>query len=1602
MNNDIYININSGIVSTKNFNQTGSSWSGTVKSNLNVCNNDLIIEYLISNSNWSNPNIARYRDCLNRLYCVDYRLYYAGLVPNITPDNAYNDIYGLINTAYFRNLNNEIKKTINSYQNSLVSRSLNTNCIDNIERNNTFVNYQANKIPVDSTIYNDLCDIASLYQHYKKIYYKSCNIENIYSYISLYNDIFPGGEPDIKKTWLEIILSRQDKNGITINEAYTNLRNIMLTMGRYDVLNNKLLIYDNNIKYRESFDNIRRALVIPETIFFDLCNISELFNKYMKYINENNNKIIDFFDKFEIFIKSNEEDIINEQTKILLNKLTNLAVNKALNIPPINQVSDNLRIFLEKLQIFFPNFNFVGHEPIDIYKNILEEAISINNNIIEDKIKKYKMYTRFANYLNSYSNIPRDIVVIFREINNNNFPLDQYDFVNHKIKIDYLVIGNNYNSLLNLFNTNSIFLDKDKVFNSIWDFLSINVLLALFNNNNTLLKKLKDGDLNLAEFNQLKQILRDENYKFFLNIDHFDGRYLNINDKYQFFIELGSIFKSINDDIKKGKDRKMYYPKISKLFTTYNIIDGANPITDTNIYRLLNNINNTSDNIHKEELKRILRLLSFIYENDINTNKINFNKLLNSDNIDLINNLIEFTKDIDNDEYFKIYNMIDNINNKFYIKISKNMQIPKQNINIPQIFGKYREIQNVPAQRSLDNIPDINYNLKFITAYNLSKMSIIIAEDIEKIINLIIQYVNTFRNPAIPPPARNALVVEMEIRNDSLEFINNGILTPNFRAWIEYNKSLNNFVNFRAVDYNNRIIFLDKLELMNKNGYLNIDNMRTKIIDRYGNIRPTLDYLLTDRNIDKTDNDDKRQLAIINKDLCIADKIKNKELLSGIKIFIIIYNCSKKDKIDNNNNNIYLYLIKNTKEINNRLSIKQKKLNNILNNLENGTCDQNEIKIIKKVINNKKIIDINITEIILDIPPNNILPQERQKDLYYTLLYISPEDYKLDPYYLFQNYIKSKWDELKGTTVGTLSNTISSILHPFATLEKATNSSINIDFIDFYKYLNKLMTDKIGNYWMIYLYFNFDSKNITIEDLNKIFDNLNKGIFIQNKINTLRSIIQKNSIQLKKIGKEQNYKLRYFMTNKFHLILPGFEDGNKILFKQLYNILTECCKQNYLFLNGLELIKEKININTENDEKLISNLEIFSNDQLIIDYFTSLENGEADNNQIDYIIRYINNCDSYIKDNQQIKIFYNQYITNVVGNNYDLEYDSQYKLYYILEDILKTSTFLSEITQETITTTKDTITQYANDYATEKMITYFGSAPTNLNEQINTAIDIGKILLPVAGLSYAAYATKNAISNLIYPDSNKNLENTTKLIVTKNDFKKSENTLLIGLSAAYGVYNIVNLTKQLYNLVVMYINYHAGIIDAPLPDYNICGTIIQTLISSAISMFLINKKGGSRLPDDEQSNEIIKLKDENKTEGIFREMLNWLYNKISELLGLNNYTPINNKDLQITNNKKSFENIYTHLKENFEYDPDNIFKDIEKNEYPDQIKIIETLNNRYNNFMKLTSNQFINLTKKDKKKIKIIIADIVNLELNLFKGSKQYTFINALKTFLNK
>ena len=52
--------------------------------------------------------------------------------------------------------------------------------------------------------------------------------------------------------------------------------------------------------------------------------------------------------------------------------------------------------------------------------------------------------------------------------------------------------------------------------------------------------------------------------------------------------------------------------------------------------------------------------------------------------------------------------------------------------------------------------------------------------------------------------------------------------------------------------------------------------------------------------------------------------------------------------------------------------------------------------------------------------------------------------------------------------------------------------------------------------------------------------------------------------------------------------------------------------------------------------------------------------------------------------------------------------------------------------------------------------------------------------------------------------------------------------------------------------------------------------------------------------------------------------------------------------------------------------------------------------------MKITTNNSINLSKKDRTKIKKMIAEIINLEINMFKGSNKYTFVHAIKQFFNE
>jgi hypothetical protein len=75
-----------------------------------------------------------------------------------------------------------------------------------------------------------------------------------------------------------------------------------------------------------------------------------------------------------------------------------------------------------------------------------------------------------------------------------------------------------------------------------------------------------------------------------------------------------------------------------------------------------------------------------------------------------------------------------------------------------------------------------------------------------------------------------------------------------------------------------------------------------------------------------------------------------------------------------------------------------------------------------------------------------------------------------------------------------------------------------------------------------------------------------------------------------------------------------------------------------------------------------------------------------------------------------------------------------------------------------------------------------------------------------------------------------------------------------------------------------------------------------------------------------------------------------------------------------------------------------IFEKYILNEYPNQEQIYRKLKKRYEKYMK--SLPEINLSKKDIKKIKISIAKLLDLELNLFKSS-EYTFVNAFDKFIN-
>jgi hypothetical protein len=1469
-------------------------------------------------------------------------------------------------------------------------------------------------------------------------YFFNCENKDIMNYLNIYSDTI---------TFEDC----QSIRNVTadVNVAYNKIKRNILYI---DASLNKLREIEN---YTEIIEIIKSNNNYYNEFFNNLCDLVRFFKIYLEKIEITNKKINEFIGKIDKEYETSRElengEIAVYNTE-LLDNLKQIGLNKTIPI--------ELQHLLSQLSIIF---TFGSNEPIKIYSELEKYAKDQNLNF-EEYENIYKKYTDFFNYLQNYSTVELHKYDVFLEIKLNTFNLSDYDFVNKIINPRYsgITVFENLVSITNSQSPNSDFLDKNIILGLIKSqFMTVGEFTQKLLSYETKYDSLSKGTLSIEGQTEIKQKLYLE-YPEYVNPNEY-----NSDQDYHLFVKLGLLTKKIKYD----PSRKEYYAKIFKFLSTYN-----QDLTKDILYPILSNIIDYNNQVALEELKELKKLikkLDFLYKLMQDQDKKESFDLLTNGNI--IQNLKSFTESIDSDEFFNVSKMMKEINRNELI-----INPYDDSYNIRGMITHYEsQIREPKISNYISKIA--NRYERFVTLYLLLTNKILDAEDTDKNFNLICDYVNAYKNIKLPNREIN-VEIEKFILND-----------PKSRLveYINYNKSLNHKFGYNQ-DHHTYLRLVTLVKQINAAGYLDTNNMTEKIKTYYQDRGLPIDFLFTDKLFETKDLPTK-----IYKDECIINNIKNK-VLSGIKIFIYIYECIDKQINANPNgeyNRIYIYLIKNSTEKNTKKLIRPTKLIKILQKLKIGNADANDIKILKKLHSQKKVKDLDFTSIINLVDEHDA---ENQIYLYNTLLYLAPENYEIDPVTMLDKYLKIKLPALNMT----VSNAYSKIMETYQNIKK-----INLD--DFEEFMNKYLLENIGEYWQFYLYFNFDSRIINKKDLTKIIDNLKNRIYIKKNIITLEKIIQKNKIYLENLSKDLNPKLKYFIVHKW----PQMETNPELL-NQLYNILNECAKQNLSLLNGLDFIKEiggqtlrVVDSEEELLDKIVFMFEVFNNNPINKNVIAKLREGDADDSEIGKIVIYINSSADYISANDMIKIFLNKYSDKLLN----LEYDNQQELFDILGKLAKTSTLLSDIVNQTIEETKDVLVNATDNYIKLKMLntgitipegnilnesnrkelikfgesnidsivkeqltknslpvptgsifdiatdtgyqqeltdltrtridsivkeqlTKYGlpvptgsifdiatdtgyqekivntavekvdtimedkgygyiapskliKTATNTYQTLSTITNIAKPLIATIGIAYATKYVYNKIDQIFGLNTpNTNTQEYGFLLEEYNKYKKHIFVMVSTGLSIYAVQNdLIELAKKYIDLN-LYKNKLPKILDSILLP------TIGSIITGAISFYVKTQSGGS--------SDLISI----NSESLLEKIINFILEQIDKIFGFNNKNPeqsINSDLVKPNKSKQTFETLYVHLKDRLPNDLSDIFSNVELNEHPNQKEILELLKKRYSEFSSLTSNSYLNLSKKDIKNIKKIIAQIVSLEINLFKETDQYTFVKAFKDFMN-
>ena len=1404
-------------------------------------------------------------------------------------------------------------------------------------------------------------------------------------------------------------LYKKTKEQIDEN-AFSYIYETYLKTDNFKLLNSVLKKFnlDNNKGYIDDITNITSYITLSDYniksinkyFWKDLYNIGKLYEKYIEDVQKDIDNIKKIFNISNItaiekgdytFINFLNYFNINQDDNFIKNKYFEklVLINQYKDIKEVNEINKNI---LNKIIEFYSLFKFFNlskkykqienkyEENLNIYK-LINEFQSTFNNYFSDEVANgdtiYEfMLTKIEKYIKEFFNID----IERKKSNNSDRDNGEYMYNKENTKKLYEYFPQINNELINneKKNTNNFFC----LYTYAHSYIDTNsdMLMGTFLKNHLKLFDIVsiyattlDRIIFLQDLTKLSDEYRkdQDNYKY---IDNIKSYILKIDGlKYFNTIVVDEIGYSLDKLI--ILNNKIESSDYNKIITNY-YCDKLQLIEKIKIYYEVFGVDFTSKAID-------LTNLEYKYFPDIEDRKFHFFK---------------FLKDIEKTTLEKIKNDLEifekyvNIIRKDIIKDSKQL-----------LFKYYLQENNEKDNEKIKEYIDYNQAINTITITIYTYESIKSIFTSTQIIN--IDTTNKNKDEEyIKDKIGSELFIEI-LKQTDIKLYLETLLKTNKQSY----SKISNFLNQCAISNIKDKKLSGKKFIIKIINCLNIEDNKDDHFKIYN-------YLINNL-------DDKNSTSIIKKNIMndilnnltgINNTIKKSDIITLIKIY-------ERKLIKDYNIDVFFNLIKAKLEQNVQIDSiisreEQKYLYNLLYTISPDSSLLNFGMLFKNYIMN--IVIIKGKESLKQVPGAILglgaIGLEKVKEK------IGAKDVSslLDIYANKELLVNINSSE----SANDLFNSNKFIEYIASEINNSTIFKSTIKKIHLFESKNPLYQfildtpELLLNTIIIYLYFNFDSIIINLQTVIKIVYSLNYNntkyntvLKIDEKykiidINLLKIIITKHKDQLKQINKEMSIKLSYFIDNKLNYI-----QSNKVYKEQLYDILCEVSKQNIITLNLFNYLNEQKIVNVIIEEeaeipKIINIINFFSLTEFnsLKDMLIKIKEGKCCKEDFEKIITSIDSThigtlttykmfkikyDKYIKDNEKNSL--NN--INEIDCTFWIDYQIQYELYNYLLELTNKSTLISDVINKVVEKGTHTIKKVIKDKIHATLVDYgYDKTPEEYFEMASSVAEAAKTVAKIGGTALATFVAYKSIDYFFGKPTSTN--NTPEYALEKNTFNESLKTFIGTVGIGLTLTTAQPLINKILPFVIDYIGLGYKNFNLPMPSIET--SLISGVIVAGIQYYFSNN-------DDKQS----------ESQPLISLLLKWIFDKIDHMFGFNNKLPEQEKPkveikseqkVEVIPQTKSFENVYSHLQQNFYYDPYNIFKGIEINEHPNQIKIIERLKRKYNDFMKVTTNDSINLSKKDRTKIKKMIAEIINLEINMFKGSNKYTFVHAIKQFFNE